>query len=134
MDIIASIKKERNLDLLEAYDRELKKLGKYATRVSHKSIVELAVNSASKQYYVTLDEAMRRISYIEKHGDSKILNPEIRKMYDSIYSKYILFKAKHKNFPKSALVQMAIDSPAEKFFLDIKTATLILRNMLKNEN
>lgn len=126
------LKEERNTDLLEAYDRTLKRFGCDARYMSRRFLVDLTINSPAKRFYVTVDEAAKQINSIERTGVSLARGEMSQKQYEAIYRSYLKKKQELPGFPKREIINRVISSPAERFYLETDSACLLFWRLTKN--
>ena len=126
-----NLREERDRDLIEAYDRKLKEIGHMAAYMSRKSLIKMTVESKAKRHYVSVDEAVRRIAKIENTGHCGLKSNSAISQYRDIYARYLEKKKKYPYMQKCALVQMVLDEPAERFYLDVESACVLFCKLNK---
>ena len=129
------LKEDRNKDLMEAYDRLLKKLGDNARYMSRRSLVFLTINSPAKRFYVTVEEAAKRINNIEKTGTAQVgcKRLKMQKQYEAIYRNYLGLVPEMFGFRKTDIIQRAIEMPAECFYLETQGASVLFWKLTKKK-
>jgi hypothetical protein len=125
------LKEERNKDLLEAYDRTLAKMGVHARYMSRKALIDLTISSPAKRFYVTVEEAAKRINNIERTGIAGVgcKRVKMQKQYEAIYRNYLRLSTQYKGYRKLDIISMALDLPAECFYLELEGACVLFWNL-----
>ena len=129
-----SIKEERNLSLYRGYENKIKELGSTARLMSMRSVINMVINSSAERYYISLERAVEAVTLCEKGKINNVANKNTRKMYQSIYEKY-LEKRKDVYFKwcyKYQVVDIVINSTAPSYFMDIENAMIVIYTALKN--
>ena len=129
-----SIKEERNLSLYRGYENKIKELGSTARLMSMRSVINMLINSSAEKYYISLERAVEAVTLCEKGKIHNVANKNTRKMYQSIYEKY-LEKRKDVDLKwcyKYQVVDIVINSTAPSYFMDIENAMIVIYTALKN--
>ena len=129
-----SIKEERNLSLYRGYESKIKELGSTARLMSMRSVINMVINSSAEKYYISLERAVEAVTICEKGKIHSVTNKNTRKMYQSIYEKY-LEKRKDVDLKwcyKYQVVDIVINSTAPSYFMDIENAMIVIYTALKN--
>lgn len=126
------LKEERNTDLIEAYDRTLKRIGCDARYMSRRFLVDLTINSPAKRFYVTVDEAAKHINSIERTGISLARGAMVQKQYEDIYRAYLRKRNELPGLAKREIISRVIASPAERFYLETDSACILFWRLTKN--
>lgn len=122
---------ERDNNLLDAYDKALKKFGDSAKYKSRQEIFEEVVNSEAKQFYVSPESAMKIISKIDRGKGCNIKNPDKRKMYYDIYEIFISFRKEHPCASMKDAIYNIIYSKAPCFYLKKTSMNVIFHKINK---
>ena len=121
----------RNADLFQAYKRKLKELGNVAKYMTRKSIVQLTVDSPAKAFYVAPETALKMISMINRSGNTGKARGLTEAKFIELKKTYDILKLAYPFLGKYALADMAVTSPAPKFYLDWEAALVIIYKMEK---
>ena len=125
--------KERDRDLFSAYERVLKQLGREACFKSRLEILVMAVNSPAKQFYVSTEEASRRVSQMINGRDTGIRSVYRRKMYEEITKRFLELRSRFPNIGLRQGVEEVIYQPAPSFYLNPSSAKVIFHHIFRKK-
>ena len=118
-------------DLRQSYHLALEDAGVYGKYTKKLTLLERATHKPAKSFYVSLEEGTRLIHQIEKNGISGVKNSVLTSLkYNDLYRVYQVLREKNPNVPDLALIQLAVDSPAPRFYIRPQTAGLILNKYI----
>lgn len=125
--------KQRDRDLFSAYERVLKQLGHDARYKSRLEILVMAINSPAKQFYVSSEEAARRVSQLLKGNELNIRSPYRAEMYREITRRFVALREQHPHIGLRQGVEDIIAMPAPSFYLSPSSAKVIFHHIFKKE-
>jgi hypothetical protein len=117
-------------ELRAACDKEARSYGKYAIYTKKYKIVQNAINSPAKCFYVSYEEAIRVIYRIMKYGSTgkKGLNA---KKYEDLYRTYICILQEDSDIDIKHAIRLACDSPAPRFYISADRAIKMLNKNVR---
>ncbi|MBV5282163.1 MAG: hypothetical protein JZU53_06955 [Paludibacter sp.] len=118
-------------DLRSAFDLSVRDAGYYARYTKKMTLIENALSKPAKSFYVSFEEGARRINAIEKTGDCGKIKDLNAQKYKDLHREFVKLREKNPNIPTLALIQMAINRPAPRFYIKPQTAALILNRNIK---
>lgn len=118
-------------DLRSAYELATKDAGRYVRYAKKMDLIEKALCKPAKSFYVSFEEGARRINEIEKTGNCGKIKDLNAQKYKDLHAEFLKLKKENPNIPNLALVQMAINRPAPRFYIKPQTAALILNRNIK---
>lgn len=114
--------RERNKDLMDAFNRELK----YRNYSSINEVWERVANSPSKRFWVSETRAAIVISKME-HGDLlENATPQRREMYFEIFERYKKIRSEMPEESLQKIVSSVVCSQAPKFYLTPSSIRVIV--------
>lgn len=84
------------------------------------------VNSPAKRFYISSDRAYGVLIRWEKCGITKLITPERQEMYEEIYRRILELRKSMPNTPFMHLVEIVLEQPAPKFYLETSSVKTIL--------
>lgn len=117
---------ERNMDLLEAQRRVIRRLGDEAPYISKSRILKLVMKEPAKRFYVSFEEASRMLSKMA--AGHEVNRKGIRyDMYVELFEVFNRLKKENPGAGWAELVEKAVLSPAPGFYLDEDRAYKLLK-------
>ena len=117
-------------DLRCAYNGAVKDSGAYYKYTKKITLLDRAVQKPAKSFYISLEEGTRMIHHIDRYGISGKANKLNALKYNDLYRLYLRLKLNYPDIPPLALIQMAVDLPAPRFYIRPQTAGLILNKYI----
>ena len=119
-------------DLSAAFKQAEQEAGIYLRWTKKITLLERAINKPAKSFYVSMEEGTRMIHQIEKKGISEVKDsPLTNQKYNDLYREYLRLKERFTELPDLAVIRMAIEQPAPRFYVRPQTAGLILNKALR---
>ena len=118
-------------DLREAFNRTLANVGVYDKYYTRDSLLNMAVCQPAKRFYTSIEEAKRCIYSIEKIGITGKSNKLQQEKYNDIHRIYLRLKEIYPSFSTNRLIELAIESPAPKFYITSYCANNVLNKNIK---
>lgn len=116
---VLAFTRERNEALLKAY----RKYVDSANFICLNEIGERIVNSPSPRFWVSEERAAAVISAIMRGKPVlKTMRPTKREMFEEIYRRVLVLKARHPDWRLTRLVHAVVNSPAPKFYMMASSA------------
>ena len=112
-------------DFFDAYEKIKKEIGENAKYMTNKSLLEKAIHTKAKSFYITPESAIKKINYYIKNGDfgykHKVYDDKMKKIMDLYYE-----IAKKTRFSKRLdIMNEVVNSEAPDFYITICYAKTI---------
>jgi len=117
-------------DLRSAYDQTIKDAGEYAKYTKKKTLLHRAVNKPAKSFYISFEEGIRIIHQIDRVGGSGKANELNVLKYNDLYRVYQKLKEENPTMPGLAIIEMAVNYEAPRFYIQPLTAGKILNRYI----
>lgn len=125
-------KDERDKDFLETYKSVISEHGKMARFLGKQQLIEETINHQAKRYYISYEQCSRIIMKLINRKPVIFKNQIKKEMYYSILNE-LNKKKQESNKPLGILLGQIIYSPAPRFYLSVKSASILFYSLLKNK-
>lgn len=125
----SAFEQHRNIDLMRAYRNEVQKAG----NIFLPDLLRRVVNSPSVRFWVSPERAAIVIARIEKGDTLPEMRPLRREMFMEIYRVTMELKKQYPDMPRSHLAEIAVFTPAPKFYMTPGSAKVIIHKIRKQK-
>lgn len=128
---VFALSAQRDRDLLDAYNRQVKKQLALYGRVTATGLAEKAVNSPAKRFWVSSERACVVISKMERGEPAGCMKKNKARFYEALHEAYRACREENPGMPKKHVVELAVARPAPCFALTPRVAKNIIMRMKK---
>ena len=119
------LKKERNEELIKAYERALKSQQEYVCQMPLNTFISKVVNSGAPRFFISEEQASKIINKMELGEKPKKMEEKI-KLCEDLYAVYLELSKKMDGCFKYRIIEAAVHSPARSFYIKTQRALDII--------
>jgi len=128
-----SMTRERDEDLMRAYHLNMGQAMKAEGEINKMDVIHNTVNSPASRYWVSLERACDVVYQMKKGQPFTVKKHNSRRLYESIYNRYVERSIENPDIPIKHLVAEIIEEPAPCFALTPQSASLLINRIQKKQ-